>query len=136
MSLTERKLPTIDLICIATMILVVIGGIYVAAKLPQEVPLGLPIALTAVAGGLVAVNLVLLSRLRDFAWHYFRLVAAWSFVAYLAISGMLEFAFLRNDTPDDVMVLLTAQLLVYAVNIPLLLGFSVARYQSVDEESA
>lgn len=111
------------------MVLIILGGIYVASKLPREVPLGIPIALTVVAAAVLVVSLLLLTQLRDFAWDNFRLVAGYSLLAYAAIAGMLEFTFIRNHTPDDVMVLLTAQLFVYAVNIPLLLGFSVARYQ-------
>jgi hypothetical protein len=41
--------------------------------------------------------------------------------------------FIRDDIPSDVMTLLTASLAIFALNIPLLFGFSVARYQPADE---
>ena len=39
------------------------------------------------------------------------------------------FVFLRDDIPGDVMTFLIAMLVIFAVNIPLLFAFSVARYQ-------
>ncbi len=40
----ERKLPPISEIAVTTMVLVVIGGVFMAAHMPKEVPLALPIA--------------------------------------------------------------------------------------------
>jgi hypothetical protein len=100
-----------------------------AAHMPKEVPLALPIALLAVGAALLAVNVVLLSRVRDFAWDKFRLVGGWSLAAYVVIAGMLEYVFIKDDTPNDPLLVLTGMLLVYAIDIPLLFGFSVARYQ-------
>ena len=59
-------------------------------------------------------------------------VAGWSLVGYGVISGLLLWVFIRDDIPSDVMTLLTASLVIFAVNIPLLFGFSVARYQPVE----
>jgi uncharacterized membrane protein YvlD (DUF360 family) len=125
----ERKLPPISEIAVATMVLVVIGGVFMAAHMPKEVPLALPIALLTVGAALLAVNVVLLSRVRDFAWDKFRLVGGWSLAAYVVIAGMLEYVFIKDDTPNDPLLVLTGMLLVYAIDIPLLFGFSVARYQ-------
>jgi hypothetical protein len=125
----ERRLPPISELCIVTMSLVIVGGVYVAGHLPDSVPMTLPVALLIAAAAVLAVNLVLLSKAKDFDWATFWLVARWSFAAYLVIAGMLEYIFLRNNTPDDVMLVLSGMLAVYAVDIPLLFGFSVARYQ-------
>jgi len=70
-----------------------------------------------------------LSRIGPFAWDSFWLVAKWSLVAYVFIAGMLEYIFIYDDTPGDVLAVLTAALVIYSVNIPMLFGFSVARYQ-------
>ena len=78
---------------------------------------------------LLAVNAALLSRIERFAWRTFRLVAAWVLLAYVVIAGMLEYVFIYDDTRGSQLVILTAMLAVFAVNIPLLLGFSVARFQ-------
>jgi hypothetical protein len=128
----DHALPPVAEIAIGTMVLIVIGGVFITAHIPRPVPLGLPILLVVAAAGLLAVNIVLLTRIESFAWSTFRLVARWAFIAYVFIAGMLEFIFVYDHTPGDVLALLTAMLAVYAIDIPLLFAFSVARYQSPD----
>jgi hypothetical protein len=125
----ERPLPPIQQIGAATLIVVVIGGIYTAAHLPQHVPQGPALGILAAAAVLLAVNIVLLSRIENFAWRSFRLVAGWVLVAYIVIAGMLEYVFIYDDTRGTQLLILTLMLVVFAINIPLLLGFSVARFQ-------
>ena len=125
----ERPLPPIQQIAVATLVLIVIGGIYTASHLPRHVPQGPTIALLAAACVLLAVNVALLARIANFAWSSFWLVAGWVFVAYIVIAGMLEYVFVYDHTRGTQLVILTAMLAVFAVNIPLLLGFSVARFQ-------
>ena len=129
-SVDERDLPPIWEIGVITMILVVLGGIFLAAHMPKHVPLTLPILLLVVAAGLMVANVVMLSRLRDFAWDYFFLVWRWSMGGYIVIGGMIEYAFLRNHMPHDVLAVLTGSLLIFAVDIPVMFAFSVARYQT------
>ena len=128
----ERRLPPIQPIAVATIVLIVSGGIYTAAHLPLHVPQGPPIALLAAAVVLLATNVVLLSRIEPFAWRIFRVVTAWVFAAYVVIAGMLEYVFVYDHTRGTQLLILTAMLAVFAVDIPLLLGFSVARYQDPD----
>jgi hypothetical protein len=108
--------------------LVIAGGIYLTAHLPSHVPLGPAFALLAASVVVLAVNMILLSRVRDFAWQRFFQIAKWSFLAYLVIAGMLEYVFLRNHTSGGSLVVLTLSLAVFAVNVPMLVGFTVARY--------
>jgi membrane-bound acyltransferase YfiQ involved in biofilm formation len=129
----ERELPPIQQIAIAVLVLIVIGGIYTAAHLPRHVPQAPTITLLALAAVLLGVNFVLLSRIEHFAWNAFRLVAGWVLVAYIVIAGMLEYVFVYDDTRGTQLLILTLMLLVFAVNIPLLLGFSVARFQDPAE---
>lgn len=131
----ERKLPPIIPMAVVAMILVIIGGIYVAAYLPQRPSFTLPIVLIVAAGVLVVINVVALTRLKDFAWGTFFTVGRWALLAYLIIAGMLEFVFALDGTPGDVLALLTVMLAIYAVDIPLILAFSVARYQPADGRS-
>jgi hypothetical protein len=128
----ERRLPPIQQIAVATIVLIVAGGIYTAAHLPRHVPQGPTIALLAAAVVLLATNVVLLSRIDPFAWRIFRVVTAWVFAAYILIAGMLEYVFVYDHTRGTQLLILTAMLAVFAVNIPLLLGYSVARYQDPD----
>jgi hypothetical protein len=126
---TGRKLPPISEIAIATMTLVVIGGTYIAAHIPDDVPLLLPTVLAVAAAALLVVNLYLTSTLKPFAWGVFRQVFGWSLAGYGVISALLMFVFIRDDIPGDVMTFLIAMLVIFAINIPLLFAFSVARYQ-------
>jgi len=64
--LIERRLPPITELAVATMIVVVIGGIYLAAHIPGDVSLAPAVALLIVAGVLVLVNLAALTRVGEF----------------------------------------------------------------------
>jgi len=131
-ALSERRLPPIAELAVAAMILVVIGGIYLAAQIPGDVPLAPAVALLIAAGVLVLVNLAALGRIGDFAWRTFRTVFGWALLAYLVIAGMIEYAFISDGTRGGPLVVLSLMLAVFAVDIPLILAFSVARYQPVD----
>jgi membrane-bound acyltransferase YfiQ involved in biofilm formation len=130
--LEERKLPPIQQIGVAVLVLIVAGGIYTAAHLPRHVPQGPTIALLCAAVVLLAINVSLLARIEGFAWHAFRLVSGWVFLAYLVIAGMLEYVFIYDHTRGSQLLILSLMLVVFAVDIPLLLGFSVARFQDAD----
>jgi hypothetical protein len=126
---TERRLPPVTELGVASMALIVARGISIAAKLPGDVPLGLPVALLAASALLMVVNLAALSRVPDFNWPAFFGVAKWALLAYCVIAAILEFVFVNDGTRGGVLVVLTLSLLVYAVHVPLLIGFTVARYQ-------
>ena len=128
----ERRLPPIQQIAVVVLALIVLGGIYPAAHLPRHVPQGPTVALLAAAVVLLAVNISLLARIEGFAWKVFRLVAGWVFLAYLVIAGMLEYVFIYDHTRGSQLLILSLMLAVFAVDIPLLLGFSVARFQDPD----
>lgn len=123
-----RTLPPVAELLMASMALVIASGIYLAAHLPQRAPLGPAVGLLAAGGALLAISAALVSRLRPFAWRVFFQVAGWALVAYVVIAGLLEFTFVYDNTRGSMLVVLTLSLLVFALDIPLLLGFSVARY--------
>jgi membrane-bound acyltransferase YfiQ involved in biofilm formation len=129
----ERALPPIQQIGVAVLALIVAGGVYTAAHLPRHVPQGPTIVLLCVAAVLLAVNIGLLARIEGFAWRSFRLVSGWVFAAYLVIAGMLEYVFVYDHTRGSQLLILTLMLLVFAVDIPMMLGFSVARFQNADD---
>jgi hypothetical protein len=128
----QDSLPPVTEVAVASMILIVIGGIYMASHLPRHAPAALPIIVLAGSVALIGWNALALSRLPEFSWSSFWLVARWALVAYVVIAGMLEYVFLRDGTRGSQLVLVTLMLITYAVNIPLLLAFSVARYQPPD----
>jgi len=124
-----RRLPPVTPLALTALILVVAGGIYLAAHLPRPAPLGPAIAALAAAAAVLLAAAAALARVRDFAWPTFFVVGGWALAAYLVIAGMLEFVFVLDHTRGGLLVVLTLMLAVYAVNVPLLLAFSVARYQ-------
>lgn len=126
-----RRLPPVAEVAVVTLALIVVGGVYTASHLPRHVPLGPAIGLLAAAVLLLAGNVIALARVRDFAWDKFRLVAGWALAAYLVIAGMLAYVFVLDHTRGAQLAVLLGMLAVFAVDIPLLLGFSVARYQPV-----
>ena len=130
--MSEQRLPPVTELGVVSMALIVAGGISIAAKLPGDVPLGLPVALLAASATVMVANVVALSRVPGFNWPLFFSVARWALVAYCVIAAILEFVFVNDGTRGGVLVVLTLSLLVYAVHVPLLIGFTVARYQPLD----
>jgi hypothetical protein len=124
----ERKLPPVTEVGMASLALIVAGGIYLSAHLPEHVPLGPAIALLAASALLLVGNLLALSRVRGFAWGRFVQVGKWALLAYAITAGLIEYAFVRNDLSGGPLVVLTLSLVVYAVHVPMLIGFTVARY--------
>lgn len=132
-SATPRKLPPIAEIAVAAMALIIAGGITLASRLPKPAPLPLLTGLLIAAAALMLADVVLLARLRDFAWPLFFQVATWTALAYAVMYGILEFTFVYDHVTGTTLVVLTLMLVVFAVDIPLLFGFSVARYSPPGE---
>jgi hypothetical protein len=128
-NLANRRVPPVAEMAVGSMTLVIIGGIYLASHLPKAAPAGPAVALLAVAGVVMLAAVGVVSRLRDFAWDVFFRVAGWAGLAYVVIAGMLEYVFVLDNTHGTTLVMLTLMLVVFALDIPLLLAFSVARYQ-------
>jgi hypothetical protein len=127
--MTERRLPPVQQLGVASMILTIVSVIWLASYIPKHPPLTVSVVLMILAGVVLAANLTLLSRVQEFSWTTFRAVAGWTLVAYIVIAGMLEFVFLYDHVRGAVLLLMTLSLVSFAVNVPLLLGFGVARYQ-------
>jgi len=119
----------VPLMCVVSMALVLVSGIYLAAYLPRRAPLDPAVALVAASGAVLIVAVSLIARLRSFAWRVFFTVAKWALLAYGVIAGILEYVFVYDGTRGSMLVLLTLSLLVFAVDIPVLWAFSVARFQ-------
>ena len=130
-----RRLPPVTEMAMASMSLVIVSGIYLAAHLPRRAPLGPSVALLAASGAVFLAALVLVGRVRPFAWDVFFRVAGWALAAYLVIGGMLEFVFVFDHTRGSMLAVLTLSLLLFALDVPLLLAFTVARYQEAGPAS-
>jgi hypothetical protein len=120
----------------ASLALIVAGGIYLSAHIPKHVPLTPAIILLAASAVLMVGNLASLARVRGFAWDRFFQVGKWSLLAYVVIAGLIEYAFLQNHVKGGVLVVLTLSLAVFAIHVPALVGFTVARYDQPDPDAS
>ncbi|MCW3033051.1 MAG: hypothetical protein QOK19_2924 [Solirubrobacteraceae bacterium] len=119
----------------ASLALVVAAGIYLAAHLPKHVPLTPAVVLLCASVALLAANILTLARVPGFAWGRFFEIARWALIAYALIAGMIEYSFLRNHVSGGPLIVLTLSLVVFAVHVPMLIGFTVARYERPAESA-
>ncbi len=129
----ERPMPPVTELTALSLVLIVVGGIFIASHLPRHVPLTLPVVLLAVGTASTLTGVVLLARVPEFAWSRFLLVARWALLAYVIEAGMLEYVFVKDGTRGSQLVVLSLSLLVFAVDIPMLIAFTAARYQRPSE---
>lgn len=121
-------MPPVTQVGMASLALIVAGGIYLAAHLPEQVPLTPAVVLLALSSLLLAGNLLSLTRVGDFAWGRFFQVGRWALLAYAITAGLIEYAFLRNGLSGGPLIVVTLSLVVYALHVPMLIAFTVARY--------
>jgi hypothetical protein len=126
--MTERRLPPVTEVGMLSLALIVAGGIYLSAHLPQHVPLAPAVVLLVVSAALLVGNLVALSRVDRFRWDRFVDVGKWALLGYAITAGLIEFSFVHNHLRGGALVVLSLSLVVYAVHVPMLIGFTVARY--------
>ena len=113
----DRKVPPVTALGMLSLALIAGGVSYLAAYLPRHAPLGPAVGLLAAAAVVLAVNVVLLARQRQFAWRRFFQVARWALLAYV------------DHTRGAVLVVMTLMLVVFTLTPPVLLAFTVARFQ-------
>lgn len=124
----DRDFPPVTAIGMTSLALIVIGGIYLASHLPNEVPLAPAVILLVLSAGLLVANMVALARADGFRWDRFLAVGKWALLAYAITAGLIEYAFLRNGLSGGPLVVLTLSIVIYAVHVPMLIAFTVARY--------
>jgi hypothetical protein len=128
--MNEKRYPPFTQLGMLSLALIVAGGIYLSSHIPEHVPLGPAIALLIASSVVLGLNLALLSRVPGFAWARFFQVGRWALLAYVFTAGMIEYAFLRDHLSGGPLVILTLSLIVYALQVPTLIGFTVARYET------
>jgi uncharacterized membrane protein YhaH (DUF805 family) len=67
-------------------------------------------------------------RIPDFAHGTFLQVARWALLAYLVIAGLLAYVFIRDGARGSMLLILVATLFLFAVDVPTVMAFTVARY--------
>ncbi len=124
----DKRLPPVVLTGVVSLALAVSAVIYLNWSLPRVPPIAPAVGLLVASALTVALNGVALARTRGFAWRPFFLVYKWTSLGYGIIAGLLMFVFVRNELPARQLVLLVATLAIGAVDIPMILSFSVARF--------
>jgi hypothetical protein len=128
----QRRLPPIAELTVVSLALMLASGVYLGMNLPHSPSLAPVIGMDAAGLALTVVAVGLLSRVRPFAWATFSVVARWALLAYAVIAGLLAFVFVYDHTPAATLGVLMASLAVFAVDVPMVIGFTVARYQTGD----
>ncbi len=123
-----EKYPPFTELAMLSLALIVAGGIYLASHIPKQVPLTPAVILLVLSTAVMVYNLASLTRVRNFDWERFWVVSRWSLLAYLVIAGLIEYVFLQNGLSGGPLVVLTLSLVVFAIHVPALVGFTVARY--------
>ena len=126
----DRRLPPIAELAVTSIAFMVSGGVYLAAYLPRHPPLAPAVGLLAVGAALTITAMLLLSRLRPFAWGTFFVVARWAFLGYVVIAGLLGFVFVYDHTRGATLGVLVSTLVVFAIDVPTIIAFTVARYDN------
>jgi hypothetical protein len=127
--LRQAEFPPVIPIAISTLVLIVAGGVLVAAQYGRPPKLTVPTILLVAAAVLLIVNAILVLRIKEFARPVFLRVLGWALLAYGVIAGILEYAFVYDHTPGKELALFSALLLLFAIDVPLMLSYSVARWQ-------
>jgi hypothetical protein len=130
---TLRRLPPVAELIVLSVALMLSGGVYLAAYLPRH-PSLVPAIVLLVAGALSTLCAVaMLVRIKPFAWQKFFLVTRYAFLAYLVIAGILAYVFIYDHTRGATLAVLMSTLAVFAVDVPMVIAFTVARYDAVSE---
>jgi hypothetical protein len=122
------KYPPVTEVAMLSLALIVAGGIYLSAHLPRHVSLAPAVILLALSAVLMMANVASLARVKTFDWTRFYSVGRWSLLAYLVIAGLIEYVFVQNHLSGGPLIVLTLSLVVFAVHVPMLVGFTAARY--------
>ena len=129
-ALKRSQLPPITEVGVGALILVVIGGVYLSSYYPRRSPLLLPTILAVVSAVMVIVNIAMIVRSDSLAKTLFLKVGKWALLAYVVVAGMLEYVFVLDGTRGNALILLSLMLLIFAVDVPVIIAFTVARYSS------
>ena len=127
-SAAEPRFPPTVALTMVSLAAIVISGVWLGGHAPRPTPLGLPVALLAVAVILWVVGIVLLTRVPDFSWVTFANVARWALLAYVLAAGMIAFVFVKNEVRGSTLAVVLGSLVMFALDVPTLIATTAARY--------
>ncbi len=120
--------PPVTFLTVLSLGLVLTGGIYMTATFRSSDSYVLPVVLLIASVVFFGASVLLLARHRGFAWSVFGRVARWALLAYAVIAGMIEFSFIHNHVSGTPLLILSLMLVVFALDVPLSIGATVARF--------
>jgi hypothetical protein len=123
-----KSSPVITCI-IGTIVSCILAAGIIVAFMPGPIPMWGSIMWLGIATALTLASIVLIARKKPFARKLFFKVAKWVFLYILILTGMGEYVLIFDGTRGAQLVVMTAILLLFLVNIPMLWGFSVARHE-------
>ncbi len=103
----------------------------VTSYLPREAPLAWALGFLIVSGVLTLGAVVSLSRRRGFAWRLFFNVARWVFLVTMVFTAMGIYIMVYDQVKGAMLAVISAVMLLAAVNVPILIAFCVARHERV-----
>lgn len=124
----EQRFPKAVETVTVSLAAVVVGGVWLGSHAPRRPPLAVPTVLLIVAAVLLMAGGVMVTRVAGFSWDTFVRVGRWALLAYIIAAGMIEFAFVRNHTRGAPLAVVTAMLVVFALDVPFIIATTVARY--------
>jgi hypothetical protein len=124
---TTRSPVTICIVGAIVASFVAVG--FLAAYLPRTAPLGPPIGLLVASGVLTFAGAALLRARPGFAWSVFWSIARWVVLVTLVFAAMAEYVFAYDKTTGAPLVIMTVVLALAAVDVPIVVAFSVARHE-------
>lgn len=125
----EQKFPKAVEAVVLSLAAVVVGGVWLGSHATERPPLALPTVLLVIAAVLLLAGIVMVTRVPGFSWDTFVRVGRWALLAYVIAGGMIEFAFVHNDTRGAPLAVVTGMLVLFAVDVPFIIATTVARYQ-------
>ncbi len=119
--------PPVARLAIASLACALVATGWLVAYLPRPAPLAVPLAFLASAVALLVGALAVLARAESLSWRQLVVVARYSALGTLVVAGIAEFVFLYDGTRGRVLALMSAVLLLAALDVPVIFGFSVAK---------
>jgi hypothetical protein len=123
-----KRSPVVACI-VGTIVSCILAAGIIVAHIPGPTPLWGSIMWVCVGAVLTGVTIVLLLTKQPFARRLFFTVAKWVFLYILVLTAMGEYVLVFDGMRGEPLVIMTAVLLLFLVNIPMLWGFSVARHE-------
>lgn len=120
--------PPLLVTTMASLALIVTGGIYLASSIPRKPDLAPAVALLGAAGLLSLYSFTAAVMLRRLPRYRFKGVGIRALGAYVVVAGMLEYVFVLDGVRGSLLAVLSLMLVVFALDVPFLIAFTAARY--------